>query len=114
MFAVYGVRRGVSGALRNNIHVLFSECCCRKPKPVLPLNVESLDPPVMNVNVISNTFASEHHQLHLQQQNPSDSLQTVINYDETEPPPSYALLFPNQKSTEDLSQIATGSHQRAE
>lgn len=82
------------------------ECCCRKPKPVAPLSATSLDQQpqqVMDVNVISNSFAA------MQQQNRSDSLQAVINYDETEPPPSYAILFPNQKSTEDLTQIATSS-----
>lgn len=80
-----------------------------------PLNANSLngDPTqqVMDVNVISNTYSIMQHQSQMQQ-NRSDSLQAVINYDETEPPPSYSVLFPNQKSTEDLTQIAESSYSR--
>lgn len=66
-----------------------------------PLTAGSLEAgsAVMDVNTVSRTFSAMQHDIHQRSNSPEEE---VINYDETEPPPSYAVLFPNQKSTEDL------------
>ena len=72
----------------------FLECCCRSKKPTV-----QEDTTEANLTSEINTTI---------QISSSDPVQPP-NYDEIDPPPAYAILFPNQKSvaaTEPSSPIA--------
>lgn len=67
------------------------------------------DQSVMDVHVISTeVFAAGQttNRTLAQQQSQLQQQQAAMNYNPNEdPPPSYNVLFPNNKSTEDLSQM---------
>lgn len=65
------------------------ECCCRSKKPTTPE-----DPNISSISSDLNTTV----------QISTESVQPP-NYDEIDPPPSYAILFPNQKQTPPLTPI---------
>ncbi|XP_037039950.1 uncharacterized protein LOC119076961 [Bradysia coprophila] len=76
------------------------ECCCRHKKPSVPPDFDA------SANAYSTSDFTTTNSSPVDQQSAPQ-----INYDEIDPPPSYAALFPNQKTTNEsngISSSATG------
>lgn len=68
--------------------VALIECCCRHKKPTAPTDSDA------SANAYSTSDFTTTNSTPVDQQSVPQ-----INYDEIDPPPSYAALFPNQKTT---------------
>lgn len=74
---------------------VLSECCCRHKKPTVPSDSD------ISANGYSTSDSATPNSPVGQQSIPQ------INYDEIDPPPSYAALFPNQKITTESNDISS-------
>lgn len=81
---------------------MFTECCCRHKKPTIPPDFDAS----ANVYSIASDFNTTANSS--QPQIGQHSL-PQINYDEIDPPPSYAALFPNQKITNESNGISSSA-----
>lgn len=87
-------------AVATLIRFNFAECCCRHKKPAIPPDFDA------SVNAFSTT-SDINPTANSSPTGPHPSPQ--INYDEIDPPPSYAALFPNQKITNESNGISSSA-----
>ncbi|KAJ6644369.1 hypothetical protein Bhyg_09338 [Pseudolycoriella hygida] len=78
------------------------ECCCRHKKPATPSS-----------DLVANGFSSPDLSSTANSSPVNDQSLPQINYDEIDPPPSYAALFPNQKTTTESNGISSSATQDA-
>ncbi|XP_058833284.1 uncharacterized protein LOC131691128 [Topomyia yanbarensis] len=71
------------------------ECCCRSHKPEAPDIVDNESPSVYLESGLNNTSTSS----------ASGTVQTLPPYEDLDPPPAYSVLFPNQKSSDNLPSL---------
>lgn len=75
------------------------ECCCRAHKPELSDISGEENPSVFLESGISSSNVNI----------TTGTTQSLPPYDELDPPPAYSVLFPNQKSSDNLPSLETGS-----
>jgi hypothetical protein len=79
------------------------ECCCRHKKPAIP--------PDFDASTNAYSIASDLNATVNSIPAPGSA---APNYDEIDPPPSYAALFPNQKITNESNNVVSTSASSAE